>query len=72
MAENTIKRKSQNGEEVDILGPTYEAGAPEEFGHWRHKLGSRDRQLGYLKNGERYWFRPLKEWFGSERRRTPA
>ena len=46
-------------------------GTPEtEEGKWRYKLESREEQLKYLENGERYWYG--KEWYGSERRKGPA
>ncbi|MGB2799595.1 MAG: hypothetical protein WBC55_09890 [Dehalococcoidia bacterium] len=60
------------GKEVELLGETYEEGAPEgeELGRWRQKLGTRADKLKYLETGERYWF--SKDWFGSEKRKTPA
>ncbi len=60
------------GKEVELLGDTYEDGVPEgeELGRWRQKLGTRADKLKYLENGERYWF--SKDWFGSEKRKTPA
>ena len=57
-------------EDKDVLGPTYEAGKPEGPQNWRHKLQSREDMLKYLKTGERYWY--SKDWYGSEKRRTPA
>jgi len=58
--------------EVEVLGPTFEKGKPEgeEEGRWRQKLGNREEKLKYLQNGERYWYGT--DWFGSERRKTPA
>ncbi|MBI2860978.1 MAG: hypothetical protein HYX91_05665 [Chloroflexi bacterium] len=66
------KKPAPGRGEVKVLGKTYEEGLPEgeEMGKWRQKLPSRAEKLKYLRNGERYWF--SKEWFGSERRRTPA
>jgi hypothetical protein len=60
------------GKEVELLGDTYEDGVPEgeELGRWRQKLGTRADKLKYLQTGERYWF--SKDWFGSEKRKTPA
>lgn len=49
---------------------TYEPGKPTGAGNWRQKLASRDEMLRYLRTGERYWF--SQEWYGSEKRRTPA
>ena len=59
-------------EKADTLGPTYEPGEPdsEGEGNWRQKLQSRDERLKYLKSGERYWY--SQDWFGSEKRKTPA
>ena len=58
--------------EVELLGETFEEGLPNdiEFGKWRNKLGTREDQLKYLENGERYWYG--SEWYGSEKRKTPA
>ena len=60
------------GKEVELLGETYEDGVPEgeELGRWRQKLGTRADKLKYLETGERYFF--SKDWFGSEKRKTPA
>jgi hypothetical protein len=66
-------------EKKDVLGPTYEPrsklqrgepGKPEELYSWRKKLRNREEMLKYLQTGERYWF--SKEWYGSEKRKTPA
>ena len=65
-----IKKKKFDGTEVEILGETYEDGKPEKAARWRDKLNSREQMLRYLKNGERYWF--SDDWYGSERRKTPA
>lgn len=56
--------------ERKILGPTYEPGKPQKSLGWMEKLTSREEILKFLKTGERYWY--SKEWYGSERRRTPA
>lgn len=66
------KKKAPGRDEVEVLGDTFEEGAPEgeELGRWRQKLSSREDKLKYLRNGERYWF--SEEWFGSEKRKTPA
>ena len=71
--EYKVEEKSTPGrEEVEVLGATFEEGKPEgeELGKWRQKLGSRDEKLKYLQTGERYWYG--KEWYGSEKRKTPA
>lgn len=71
--EYQIEEKSASGrEKVEVLGATFEAGKPEgeDSGKWRQKLGNREEKLKYLKNGERYWCG--EEWYGSEKRKTPA
>ena len=57
-------------EKKEVLGATYEAGKPEGPINWRHKLQTRADMLKYLQTGERYWY--SDDWFGSEKRRTPA
>ncbi len=59
-------------EKVSLLGATFDEGKPEaeELGQWRQKLGSREERLKYLQTAERYWYG--KDWFGSEKRKTPA
>jgi len=71
--EYKVEEKSAPGrDKVEVLGATFEEGKPEgeELGKWRQKLGSREEKLKYLQTGERYWYG--KEWFGSEKRKTPA
>ncbi len=71
--EYQIEEKSAPGrKKVEVLGATFEEGKPEsmEAGRWRHKMGSRSDKIRYLENGERYWYG--KDWFGSEKRKTPA
>ena len=71
--EYKVEEKSAPGrDKVKVLGATFEEGKPEgeEMGRWRQKLGSREEKLKYLQTGERYWYG--KEWFGSEKRKTPA
>lgn len=68
--EKKIKKECWTGEEVEILGETYEEGKPDVAGSWRKKLQSREDMLKYLKTGERYWF--SDNWYGSEKRKTPA
>lgn len=53
-----------------VLGETYEAGKPTGPSNWRKKLQTREEMLKYLETGERYWY--SDEWYGSEKRRTPA
>jgi hypothetical protein len=66
------KRKAPGREEVEILGSTYEDGKPsgENMGKWSQKLSTRADTLKYLQTGQRYFF--SKDWFGSEKRKTPA
>jgi len=66
------KTKAPGRDEVEVLGATFEEGSPEgeDLGRWRQKLDSREDKLKYLQSGERYWF--SEEWFGSEKRKTPA
>ncbi len=69
-SEGMLTKKNFEGKEVKILGPTYEAGKPEESDNWRKKLRSKDEMIRYLKTAERYWF--SDEWYGSEKRKNPA
>ena len=57
---------------MELLGETYEEGKPEgeEMGRWRQKLENRADKLKYLSTAERYWYG--EDWFGSEKRKTPA
>jgi hypothetical protein len=66
------EKKAPGRDKVEVLGATFEPGKPEgaDAGRWRHKLESREEKLKYLESGERYWYG--KEWFGSEKRKTPA
>ena len=71
--EYKIEKKSAPGrKEVEVLGETFEEGKPEgvQLGKWRQKLDSRERRLKYLQTGERYWYG--EEWYGSEKRKSPA
>jgi hypothetical protein len=66
------KKKAPGRDKVEVLGATFEEGKPEgkEMGKWRQKIASRTEKLRYLRTAERYWF--SKDWFGSEKRKTPA
>lgn len=66
----TEEKVAFNGKRVEVLGPTFEEGKPENPMNWRNKLRTRDEMLAYLKTGERYWF--SEDWFGSEKRKTKA
>ncbi len=73
MEEYQIEETSApNRDKVEVLGATYEKGKPEgeEMGRWRQKLGNRADKLKYLNTAERYWYGT--DWFGSEKRKTPA
>ena len=67
-----VKKNAPGRGEVEILAETYDDGKPEgeDYGRWRQKLESREEKMKYLKNGERYWYGD--DWFGSEKRKTPA
>ncbi len=66
------KKDAPGRGEVEVLGATFEEGKPEgeELGKWRQKMGSRQEKLKYLRSGERYWYGT--DWYGSEKRKTPA
>jgi hypothetical protein len=66
------KKKAPGREEVEILGSTFEEGKPggENMGKWSQKLTTRAETIKYLQTGQRYFF--SQDWFGSERRKTPA
>jgi len=70
MSSDLIKKKSHTGAEVEVIGPTYEPGLPEDKGDWRTSIGDREQMLKYLETGERYWY--AEEGYGSEKRKTPA
>ena len=67
-----VKKEAPGRGEVEVLAETYEKGKPEgeDAGRWRQKLDSREEKIKYLQNGERYWY--SSDWFGSEKRKTPA
>lgn len=66
------KIKAPGRDAVEVLGATYEKGKPtgENMGRWDQKLGSRSDILKYLQTGQRYFY--SQDWFGSEKRKTPA
>lgn len=66
------KMKAPGRDEVEVLGPTYEEGKPSgaDMGKWNQKLVSRAETLKYLQTGQRYFY--SSDWFGSEKRKTPA
>jgi hypothetical protein len=69
-----VKKKAPNREEVEVLGGTFEEGTPqgEEMGRWNHKFSSRAENIKYLQTGQRYFYSPSAEGFGSEKRKNPA
>jgi len=42
-----------DGRKVQVLGPTFEKGKPEQAYNWRKKLLTREDMLKYLKAGVR-------------------
>ena len=70
MAKNLEEKTLFSGEKVKVIGPEYAEGMPEQAHQWRQKIQGRQEMLKYLQNGVRYWF--SKEWYGSEKRKTPA
>mgnify|MGYP001114695202 CR=1 FL=1 len=71
--EYVVEKKGAPGRECcEVLGATFEPGKPDcnELGQWRQKLEAREDKLRYLQTAERYYY--SKDWFGSERRKTPA
>jgi hypothetical protein len=70
VAKNLEEKTLFSGEKVKVVGPEYEEGIPEQAHRWRQKIQGRQEMLKYLQNGERYWF--SKEWYGSEKRKSPA
>lgn len=67
----TLEEKEHfSGAKVKVIGPEYEPGIPDQPHQWRKKIPTRQEMLKYLQSGERYWF--SKDWYGSERRKTPA
>lgn len=73
MGDQTIKKERFDGTQVEILGETYESGQPAkgEKYNWQSRLGeNKEDILRFLKTGLRYWY--SSDWFGSEKRKTPA
>lgn len=64
------KKKDFSGREVELVGPGYAQGVPEEKADWRQKLRERQDMIQYLKTGMRYWY--AADAYGSEKRKTPA
>jgi len=70
LSENLTEKKAFSGEVVKVVGPEYEPGTPRKPHIWRGKIRGREEILKYLQTGERYWY--SKDWYGSEKRKTPA
>lgn len=73
MEDLVLEEKTRfDGATVKVIGPNYVPGKPvgEEEGRWLQKLRDREEILRYLRTGERYWY--SKDWYGSERRKSPA
>lgn len=66
----TVTLPCWNGQNVEVLGPDYEAGRPEQILRWEDKLADRKQRLAYLLTADRYWY--ATEGFGSEKRKNPA
>ncbi len=69
MTEIREKKKKFDGEEVEVLGATYEDGIPQSPDKWRKVLEERAEMLQYVQESQRYFY---KEGFGSEKRKNPA
>jgi hypothetical protein len=72
MGENKVTKDRFDGTPVEVLGETYDPGAPAEGdkSDWSSKVGDKAEMLKFLKTGLRYWY--SSEWFGSEKRKNPA
>ncbi|RLA92544.1 MAG: acetyl-CoA decarbonylase/synthase complex subunit delta [Deltaproteobacteria bacterium] len=64
------KKEDFSGKQVEVLGASYEGGKPEDKEDWRQKLKNKDEMVQYLKTALRYWY--STDWYGSEKRKTPA
>jgi len=69
-AASTVTADCWTGQTVEVLGPAYEPGRPQEILRWQDKLADRKQRLAYLLTADRYWYAP--ESFGSEKRKNPA
>lgn len=68
--EHTVTVECWNGDKVQVIGPNYVEGRPEQITRWEDKLRDRKQRLAYLMTADRYWYAP--EGFGSEKRKNPA
>ncbi|MFH1113124.1 MAG: hypothetical protein V1792_04315 [Pseudomonadota bacterium] len=76
MADKFEEKDRFDGKKVKILIPQYAQGTDEDRYQWRSNItavnigeGSKPVQK-YLTTAERYFY--SKDWFGSEKRKTPA
>jgi len=69
MTAKAEEKKAKQQKKIEVLGPTYEPGKPNEPIRWRQKLRNREEMLKYLQTAERYWF---GKGYGSEKRKTEA
>ncbi len=79
MAKDKFEEKERfDGKKVKILIPTYGPSPDEDRYEWRNNISGvsmgveADPVMGYLKSAERYFSSDPGEWFGSEKRKTPA
>jgi len=66
------EKESWTGAKVKVVGGCYEKGAPGAKLRWKNKIADRSEYVKYLTAAERYWYSPLDDWYGSEKRRGPA
>ena len=55
-----------------VIRPKYEPGSPDQPDRWTEKLKSVEEIVRYLKTAERYFCEDPANWYGSEKRKTPA
>lgn len=55
-----------------VIEPRYESGRPEAPDRWTLKLKSIEEIIKYIKTAERYFCEDPANWYGSEKRKTPA
>ncbi len=75
-AERYEEKERFDGQKVKILMPQYAPGSDEDRYPWRKNITyvnigeEKTPVMRYLKTAERYFY--SKDWFGSEKRKTPA
>lgn len=55
-----------------VIEPRYESGSPDSPDRWTSKLKSFEEVMRYIKTAERYFCEDPANWYGSEKRKTPA